>query len=80
MRAPASFRMFTGKLMECFDRGFQWCVCVSVSRKGQCRTKPLTHNLRGPGAVPVLFATCLEENNTYTHPHHTFCFSLLLSQ
>lgn len=45
------------------------CVCVSVSRKGQFRTKSVTHNLQGPETVPFLFATCLVENNTYTLPH-----------
>ena len=49
-----------------------------VSRKRQLRSKPLTHNLRGPEMVPVLFATCVRENKTYTPPPHTFCLSVFL--
>lgn len=66
--------------MEHFDKEaeFQWCACasVSVSRRGQLRTKSVTHNLRGPEMVPVLFATCLVKNNTYTLPPHTHSVSL----
>lgn len=58
--------------MERFDKEteIQLCVCVSISRKGQLRTKSVTHNLQGPEMVTVLFATCLVENNTYTSPTH----------
>lgn len=57
--------------MECYDKETASVVCLFVSRKRQLRTKSLTHNLRGPEMVPVLFATCVTENNTYTHPPHT---------
>ena len=51
-------------------------LSFSVSRKGQLRTKSVTQ------IVPVLFATCLVENNTNTttHTHSvSLCLSLLLS-
>lgn len=52
-------------------------VWVCVSRKGQLRTKSVTHYLKGPDKVPVLFATRLVENKPFIWPH-THCFSLLL--
>lgn len=53
--------------MERFDKETEscWCVCVSVSRKGQWRTKSVTHDLHGLEMVPVLFATCFVKTNTY---------------
>lgn len=54
---------------------FSVCVCVSVSRKGQLRTKSVTHNLRGHDMVPVLFATYLVKNNTYTFSSQTHALS-----
>lgn len=56
--------------MERFDKETEskWCVCASVSesRKEQFRTKSVTHNLRGPEMVPLLFATC-HVDNTHTY-------------
>lgn len=64
--------------MEHFDKETEFVVCVSVSRKGQIRTKSLTHNLRGNELVPYLFAHNLLRT-THRAATHTFCCSILLS-
>lgn len=63
--------------MEHFDKEAEFVVCVSVSRKGQIRTKSLTHTLRGNELVPYLFA-CNLLRTTHRAATHTFCCSMLL--
>lgn len=66
--------------MECFDKETEFqrrvCASVSVSRKGQFRTKSVTHNLRGRDMVLVLFTKYLVKNNTYTFSSQTHAHSL----
>lgn len=55
--------------MEHFNKETEFVVCVSVSRKGQIRTKSLTHNLRGNKLVPYLFAHNLLRTTQRCHTH-----------